>query len=517
MEADLHCRGRASPAPHQSAPLPPPCRPAHLAAWGQRRQAFYSTTRSSCKNGSRAAASRIWAVSRLVVASASSGGSDSNGSAADPPPNPQQAAAVNRLLVLSRSLCSRPLTSEEQQRQHILLLVQLGFAEAAIAQHIEGRRGGPHVAWQSVTDTVAVLRREGFSQQQLDAFLVRRKTRGGTVFTRQPSDVQANLRWLQQTFHLDAAGVPPACSKSPELLVYKQLTLAGNWRQIEAELHLAEAVKHKLAYALRRGDAHFLYYDPQTVMDKVSKLRGLLGLSDEQVSAKFGALACLFSLDAGKLKPRFELLQRLTGRPASSLAAQVLNAPALLRYPEQTLQRNYNAIVEAVGSEATAKLLLSKRPQILIAAVDRVARNLQTLQQLGCSVEAAVAVLLGNARLGVLDLEQPAFKARIDYWQAAYGLDSAEQAMLHSAEMLHRSLRTVAPRAEFWHSKHPGQPLPAGCTLARADDSFCRKLGLLPKEFYAFRKAWLEGEGAEVCRHERQPRKQQQQQQQAAA
>lgn len=81
--------------------------------------------------------------------------------------------------------------------------------------------------------------------------------------------------------------------------------------------------------------------------------------------------------------------------------------------------------MKAVGSDADAKLLLSRQPDTLAAAVDRVACNLQTLQRLGCSPKAAVQALLGNSRLGGRNLEQPAFKARVAYWQATYGFASA--------------------------------------------------------------------------------------------
>ncbi|KAL4447593.1 hypothetical protein ABPG75_004812 [Micractinium tetrahymenae] len=259
----------------------------------------------------------------------------------------------------------------------------------------------------------------------------------------------------------------------------------------------------KLTSALRNGFADFLLLKTETVRDKVSGLCSLLGLSDEQVSAKFGGLAFLFSTDAGKLKPRFQLLQQRTGRPASSLVARILVVPALLNYPEETLERNYAAVVDALGSEAAAKLLLSRRPDVLISAADRVARNLQTLQQWGCSPEAAVKMLLGNPRLGGLDLEQPAFKARADYWQAAYSLDTAEAAMLQCYDMLHRSLRTVAPRVAFWRSKRPDQALLCCTTFTPGDAEFCRRQGLALAEFEAFKQAWLAGQGAQICRHER--------------
>ncbi|KAL4447607.1 hypothetical protein ABPG75_004826 [Micractinium tetrahymenae] len=361
------------------------------------------------------------------------------------------------------------------------------------------------MAWKTVGTVVQLLRCLGFDQKKLDMVLGASGGRG-SVFERQPADVEANLRWLQQEFGLDAAGLYQACSKSPQLLVYTQAKLADNWRQIQAEFQIAGAAMSRLAAALRNGFAGFLEFTPQTVMSRMRALQALLGLSNKQVSARFGGLAFMLNVDSRVLEPRFKLLQKLTGAPTPRLAANILAVPGLLSYPEATLQRNYDAIVEAVGSEATARRLLSRCPQILVGAVDRLARNLQTLQQWGCSsTDAAVNVMLGNAKLGYLALEKPAYKQRADYWQEAYGLASAEQAMLQCAQMLHRNLRTVGPRVAFLRSTRPGQPLPHCIAFVRTDAEFCKMQGLQLSEFTAFTREWLEGEGAEVCRHERQP------------
>ncbi|KAL4447601.1 hypothetical protein ABPG75_004820 [Micractinium tetrahymenae] len=148
--------------------------------------------------GSAAAAeARPWTAPQLAAAACSSLGSGFSwytfSSSAGTAPTPEQAAAAARLVALSRLLCSRPLTSEEQQRQHIVQLLQLGFAEAALGRLIEGQRGGPYVAWQSVADTVALLRQKGFNQKQLDMLLAARSG-SSSVFNRQPSDVEDNLR-----------------------------------------------------------------------------------------------------------------------------------------------------------------------------------------------------------------------------------------------------------------------------------------------------------------------------------
>lgn len=178
-------------------------------------------------------------------------------------PTHEHAAAADRLFAHSRSLCSRPLTSEEQQRQQILRLLQLGFAESAIARHIEGQRGGPYVAWDAVADMIVLLRQWGFTQKQLDMLL----GTGGkiTVFMRQPADVEACMRWLQREFGMAAAEVCLACSRDHALLHCSQSTLAGKWQAIQTEYELPEAAMSQLAYALRLGRADFLYYDPATI------------------------------------------------------------------------------------------------------------------------------------------------------------------------------------------------------------------------------------------------------------
>lgn len=75
--------------------------------------------------------------------------------------------------------------------------------------------------------------------------------------------------------------------------------------------------------------------------------------------------------------------------------------------------------------------------------------------------------------------------------------------MLECCEMLHRSLRTVAPRVEIWLSKRQGEQLPHCRTFTVGDEKFCRQHGLTVADFQAFKDAWLAGEGAQVCRYER--------------
>lgn len=110
--------------------------------------------------------------------------------------------------------------------------------------------------------------------------------------------------------------------------------------------------------------------------------------------------------------------------PSDKLAAHILRQPTLLSYTEEALQRNYASVVAAVGDEGTAQLLVSGFPDVLEGAEDKVPRNLQALQQLGASPEAALRVLVSNGRLAGQDLEQPKFAARVAFWQQAYGIKS---------------------------------------------------------------------------------------------
>ena len=119
------------------------------------------------------------------------------------------------------------------------------------------------------------------------------------------------------------------------------------------------------------------------------------------------------------------------GLPLRKLAPRILVCTGLLTTPEPTLRRNYDAILAAVGSDANGKLLISRRPDVLAGAVDRVERNLRVLREppFGCSPEAAVKVLLSNPTLAGHDLERPAFAARVAFWQQAYECATAGECL----------------------------------------------------------------------------------------
>lgn len=105
----------------------------------------------------------------------------------------------------------------------------------------------------------------------------------------------------------------------------------------------------------------------------------------------------------------------------------ILQYPGLLGYAEATLQRNYNAVLAAMGV-ADGRLLVQRRPDILLSAEGRVAMNLLSLQQLGATEEGARHALLHTPALAALDMqaEQPAARlhARLVFWQQAYGLSA---------------------------------------------------------------------------------------------
>jgi hypothetical protein len=76
--------------------------------------------------------------------------------------------------------------------------------------------------------------------------------------------------------------------------------------------------------------------------------------------------------------------------------------------------------------------------------------------------------------------------------------------MLSCANMLHRSLRTVAPRVAYYKYKNPDKELPGPDLFARADESICMVAGLDLSHFQAFTQCWAaSSEAAELCRHER--------------
>lgn len=196
------------------------------------------------------------------------GSSGSSGGGHAAPPTPAQAAAADRLLKASREASqhrSRAHSTDEELRQRILLLLQLGLSEAAIDKHIQQHGGGPYVAWETLAELVALLRRERFSQKQLDGLLTGGGTSGATPFRRAPADVAANLRWLRETFGLTRDGAALACSRVRQLLVYSVPKLQANRDAIAERRRLPTAAMGAVATALRQGNAEFLIYEQQTV------------------------------------------------------------------------------------------------------------------------------------------------------------------------------------------------------------------------------------------------------------
>jgi len=113
----------------------------------------------------------------------------------------------------------------------------------------------------------------------------------------------------------------------------------------------------------------------------------------------------------------------LAGLSPEELAPKVLRHPSLLQLSEETLQNKFDQILADAGEEA-GRLMVQRRPDVLQGKEGRVGLNLRALQELGASPETAVAALVGNSMLGVLDLEQQQYAARVAFWQQTYNLDS---------------------------------------------------------------------------------------------
>ena len=62
--------------------------------------------------------------------------------------------------------------------------------------------------------------------------------------------------------------------------------------------------------------------------------------------------------------------------------------------------------------------------------------------------------------------------------------------MRSCADMLHRSLRTVAPRVAFYKHNNPDKKLRGPDLFTRADESCCKEAGLDPSHFQAFKQRW---------------------------
>ncbi|PRW57678.1 neutral alpha-glucosidase AB [Chlorella sorokiniana] len=273
--------------------------------------------------------------------SKSSGGSSSSSVDRSGLSDLQLQAAAERLMRCSRNSLMqshKPRSTDKSMQQRMALLLRLGFSQAAIETAIQRQNGGPYVAEQHIGKA--------------------------------------------REFGLQRSEVATACGHSTILLEYKQASLAANWQAFVEEFQPSESAVRKLAAALRQGEAAFLQLTMDMLRHKVAQLQALLGLDSSGTSRYVGHLAALFRSDVDQTaRPRFELLQQLTGRPAASLAPIILRYPQLLRYPEATLQRNFAAVLAAMGP-ADGRLVVWKRPDILKAAEGRVAANLLSLQHL---------------------------------------------------------------------------------------------------------------------------------------
>ena len=191
--------------------------------------------------------------------SSTGGGSSGGGSSSEDRSglsNAELHAAAERLMRSSRDDLKQPQKSsntDESMRQRMVLLLQLGFSQAAIEAAVEsekqvGRSGGPYIVEQHVGEAVALLRRWGFSQQQLDRVLAK-----SDAFTRAAADIEAVLAWLQRQFGMKPGKVVRVCSTQATLLAHKQATLESNWRAFEAAFQPAPSAQAALTAALRSG------------------------------------------------------------------------------------------------------------------------------------------------------------------------------------------------------------------------------------------------------------------------
>ncbi len=201
----------------------------------------------------------------LSSSTSSSSSSSSSGSVQDRSglSEAQLQTAAEQLMQLSRSDLKQPQKSantDASTLQRMALLLRLGFSQATIEAAIRKAGGGPYIAEQHIGEAVALLRRWGFSQEQLDKVLA-----GSTAFTRSAADIVAVLAWLQQEFGLQQSQVALACSRAPSLLEMKQETLQANWGAFEAAYQPAATAKTALAAVLRAGHADFLLLKPETI------------------------------------------------------------------------------------------------------------------------------------------------------------------------------------------------------------------------------------------------------------
>ncbi len=244
--------------------LPPSAhRPLLSTACRPPLRSLRASRRYACAHGSLATR----AAAMAAAAGIDGGGSDGSSSRSPDPsdvPNRsglsevQLQSTAEQLMRLSRASIQRhdlSRNTDESMQQQKVLLLRLGFSQAAIEAAIRRNGGGPYIAEQHIGEAVAVLRRWGFSQEQLNGVLA-----AGTVFvfTRSAADIEAVLAWLQQEFGLRPSELARACVRSPSLLGMKQETLQANWQAFEAAYQPTEAATTALTAALRAGRAEFL-------------------------------------------------------------------------------------------------------------------------------------------------------------------------------------------------------------------------------------------------------------------
>ena len=93
------------------------------------------------------------------------------------------------------------------------------------------------------------------------------------------------------------------------------------------------------------------------------------------------------------------------------------------------MQRKHDALAAAMGEEA-AQAILHVRPDVLGGVEQRASLNIAALQKLfGCSRDSAAGILCANTRLLKLNMQSGAtaakLRARVEFWQQAYGLNTA--------------------------------------------------------------------------------------------
>ena len=200
------------------------------------------------------------------------------------PPTVTEAQPGTQALRIQRLL--RAKDSDDDLRQRLRELLELGFSEAALREGIRQEGGGPCKTTGAMREAVSVLkamvamhgrlrRRQQQQQQQQQG---REQGQGqackwqpmsnwnsSVVFAQPPTNIANSVRWLRKQFGLSTRQLTQVCARSPALLERKLQDLQHNWAAVERTFAPPLEATDALRFVLRRGLADVILLHPEAV------------------------------------------------------------------------------------------------------------------------------------------------------------------------------------------------------------------------------------------------------------